>query len=101
VLARLSLAVLVLAAAGCAQTIDATIQDAAITAAVKTALLNDATVDGTLITVTTEAGVVHLTGEQPSKEEADRVVSIVRGVEGVRDVTSSIRVGSPPPEPPR
>jgi hyperosmotically inducible protein len=89
---RCAVLVLVLAVAACGKTVDATIHDASITAAVKTALLNDPSVDGTLVIVTTEAGVVRLTGNQPSNDAAARVVSIVRGVQGVRDVQSSISV---------
>jgi hyperosmotically inducible protein len=70
-----------------------TVADAAITAAVKTALLNDARVDGTQIVVTTQAGVVRLAGSQASRDAAAEVVSIVRGVDGVRDVQSTITVG--------
>lgn len=70
----------------------ATVADASITAAVKTALLNDSRIDATEVTVATQAGVVTLGGSQPSREAAAEVVSIVRSVEGVRDVQSNIRV---------
>src|ERR1700750_1413772 len=70
----------------------ATMADAAITAAVKTALLNDPRVDATDVMVSTEAGVVKLAGSQPSRDAAAEVLSIVRGVQGVRDVQSSITV---------
>jgi osmotically-inducible protein OsmY len=69
-----------------------TVSDAGVTAAVKTALLNDTRVDATQITVSTQSGVVSLGGSQPSREAAAEVVSIVRGVAGVRDVQSSIAI---------
>ena len=70
----------------------ATVADATITAAVKTALLNDSRVDGAQVSVSSEAGVVRLGGSQPSREAAAEVVSIVRDVQGVRDVQSSITI---------
>ena len=70
----------------------ATIADATITTAIKTALLNSARVDGTTVTVRTEGGVVQLGGTQPTAEAVAEVVSIVRGVPGVRDVQSSVAV---------
>jgi osmotically-inducible protein OsmY len=101
-LIRIALLIVLLGAAGCGQTIDATMQDAAITAAVKTALLNSPAVDGTLVTVRTEAGVVYLQGVQPSPEAAAEVVAIVRGVSGVRNVESSVTAGAGPgPSEPR
>jgi hyperosmotically inducible protein len=84
------IALLVLSTAACAPAIDATIHDATITAAVKTALLNADEVDGTLVTVRTDGATVYLGGEQPSPEAAAHVVTIVRGVDGVRDVQSEI-----------
>jgi len=100
-LAPLVAIVLLLGAVACGPTVDMTIGDAAVTAAVKTALLNNRDIDGTLVTVRTQAGVVHLEGVQPSVEAAAQVVSIVRSVNGVLDVQSSITVGaSPPTDPP-
>jgi hyperosmotically inducible protein len=96
VLVRLAVVLAALAVAGCSHAIDATIADATITAAVKTALLNDPTIDGTLVTVRTEAGVVHLGGTQPTADAAATVVKIVRGVSGVRDVESSIEISASP-----
>ncbi len=95
---RVLLAAALLMASGCAHGVSipivdpATVADAAITAAVKTALLNDARVDGTQIIVTTQSGIVRLEGSQPSRDAAAEVVSIVRGVDGVRDVQSTVTV---------
>jgi osmotically-inducible protein OsmY len=89
-----------IAAAACARPMavpivePAVVADAKITAAVKTALLNDPRIDGTQVTVNTQAGVVRLGGSQPSRDAAAEVVSIVQGVDGVRDVQSSITVAS-------
>jgi hyperosmotically inducible protein len=98
---RVLIVLSVVAAAACGQVIDTTIQDASITAAVKTALLNDAAVDATTVSVTTEGGVVKLSGVQPTAEAAAHIVSVVRGVQGVHDVESTIAIGPPPvPEQP-
>lgn len=91
--------ILPLLGVGCAPTVDATAADAGITAAVVTALLNDSSVDGTLVNVRTEAGVVYLEGQQPTTEAVADVVDIASGVEGVRDVQSSLTVGSAWPDP--
>jgi osmotically-inducible protein OsmY len=93
-LIRIGLIVALLASWSCSRTIDPAIVDARVTAAVKTALLNDPAIDGTLVTVRTEGGVVELGGSQPTAEAAARVETIVRGVQGVRQVHSSISVQS-------
>jgi hyperosmotically inducible protein len=84
---------LLVSIASCSRTIDTTIEDATITAGVKTALLNDTVIDGTRVHVRTEAGVVHLSGAVGSPQEAERVLRLVRGVAGVRDVQSSLAAG--------
>ncbi len=96
-LIRLAFMLALLGVIGCGQTIDTTIGDAQITAAVKTALLNADTIDGTLVSVRTQAGVVYLEGVQPSPAAAAEVVSIVRGVTGVRDVQASLTVDTSGP----
>jgi len=92
-LIRAVLACCLIAASGCAPVINTTLPDAALTAAVTTALLNSDDIDGTLVSVRTQNSVVHLDGTQPSPEAVHRVLAIVRRVEGVRDVQSSIEVG--------
>lgn len=90
---------LVLCASACAPVVDRAIEDAALTAAVTTALLNNPDIDGTLVSVRTQTGVVRIDGTQPSAEAAARVESIVRSVPGVRDVQSAVVVAAgPPPE---
>lgn len=87
---RLALALFLLVSTlACSHAIDTTIDDATITAAVKTALLNDRTIDGTRVDVRTEAGVVYLSGAVASTEEEARVQALVRAVPGVREVRSS------------
>jgi osmotically-inducible protein OsmY len=70
--------------------------DAAVTARVKTVLLNDPQVNATKITVTTTSGVVNLTGSVRSKAEEARAIDLARQVTGVRDVKSALQVGPIP-----
>ena len=64
--------------------------DATITARVKTVLLNDPQVAGTKIDVSTAAGVVTLSGSVKSKADETRAIEIARTVTGVRDVKSTL-----------
>ena len=66
------------------------IDDAVITAAVKTRLLDDPRVKGLRIDVDTREGVVFLTGSVRSKEESDRAVEVARGTEHVKDVKPNL-----------
>lgn len=68
------------------------IDDAVITAAVKTRLLDDPQIKGLRIDVDTRDGVVFLTGSVHSQEESDRAVEIARGTEHVRDVKPNLIV---------
>jgi hyperosmotically inducible protein len=70
--------------------------DATISARVKTTLLNDQQVNATKITVTTEGGVVSLSGTVRSKAEEARAIDLARQVTGVRDVKSSLTVAPIP-----
>ena len=70
-----------------------TMDDATITARVKTALLNDTQVNATKIDVTTSNGVVNLSGTVRSKTEEDRAVQLARQVSGVREVKANLTVG--------
>jgi osmotically-inducible protein OsmY len=79
-------------AAGCGKTVGETIDDATITARVKTALLNDPQVSGLKIDVDTTLGVVTMSGVVKSPGEEQRAVSVARGVDGVRDVKSTLQV---------
>lgn len=93
---RIVLAILLAGATACAPAIDTTINDAALTAAVVTALLNSPEIDGALIDIGANAGVARLGGTQPTADAAARAVAIAKGVQGVRDVQSAIDVGSAP-----
>jgi hyperosmotically inducible protein len=65
------------------------IEDSAITAKVKTALLADPAVKGLQIEVDTKDGVVTLKGAAP-KSEGDRAVQIARDTSGVKSVDNQI-----------
>src|SRR5262245_16853307 len=68
------------------RTVGEHVDDALITAAVKTRLLDDPVVKGLRIDVDTRAGVVFLTGSVTSQEESDRAVEIARATDHVKDV---------------
>jgi len=87
----LLVAVLV-SAAGCGRSIGETIDDATITARVKTALLNDPDVSGLRIDVDTSRGVVTMSGVVKSQNEVQRAMQIARRVGGVVDVRSTLQV---------
>src|SRR5207248_732969 len=59
--------------------------DATVTARVKAALLNDPQVDATKVDVTTNGGIVTLTGTVRSKAEEARAIELARKVTGVRE----------------
>ena len=71
---------------------DAVAQDLLITAAVKTALLNDQQVDGVRVDVETLEGVVTLSGVVPTAAGERRAIELARAVNGVVDVKSKLRV---------
>lgn len=74
------------------RTVGEHIDDAAISAAVKTRLLQDPTVKGSKIDVDTREGVVFLTGSVASQAESDRAVELARTTEHVRDVKPNLVV---------
>ncbi len=78
--------------AACGKAVGDTIADATITTRVKTALLNDPGVGVLRIDVNTTAGVVTLSGNVGSKDEADRAVQLARSVSGVKDVKSALKI---------
>lgn len=63
--------------------------DAWITTKVKADLMVTKGVPGLALNVDTENGVVSLSGEVDSRQEADRAVEVARGIKGVRRVDSS------------
>lgn len=66
--------------------------DSAITAKVKAALVDDDTVKSTDISVKTENKVVTLSGFVASQAEAEKAVSVAKGVEGVTSVSDKLHV---------
>jgi len=76
------------------RTVGAHIDDAVITAAVKSRLLDDPQVKGLRIDVDTRDGVVFLTGSVGTREELDRAVEIARATEHVRDVKPNLVISS-------
>ena len=66
------------------------VNDAALTAKVKTALLADKGVSGTAIDVDTKGGVVTLTGQLPDQAQAQKAVEITRAVAGVKAVENRL-----------
>jgi hyperosmotically inducible protein len=70
------------------------IDDAGITAKVKSALLAEQGVNGTAIDVDTMQGNVTLTGRVPDQSQAERAVQVARGIEGVKAVDSKLSVGA-------
>ena len=74
----------------------APMDDATISARVKTVLLNDTQVAGSGIDVVTAGGIVTISGTVKSQTEASRAIELARGVTGVRDVKSALQVTSAP-----
>jgi hyperosmotically inducible periplasmic protein len=83
-----------LCAVACSHAVSTTLDDAAITAAVKTVLLNDEQISGWTIDVETAQGIVTLSGTVRSSLEEQRAIELVRGVNGVRDVRSQLQLVS-------
>jgi hyperosmotically inducible protein len=78
--------------AGCARAVAPYTDDATITTRVKTALLNDRTVNGSSIDVSTANGVVTLSGKVRSPGERERAMAIARSPGGVADVKSMLQI---------
>jgi hypothetical protein len=70
------------------------IDDAGITAKVKTALAAEKDVRAIGINVDTVQGNVTLTGQVASQNEAERAIQVARSIEGVKSVDSKLTVGS-------
>ena len=84
--------VLPLLLAGCGKTVGETIDDATITARVKTAFINDPLVGALRIDVDTFKGVVTLSGRVKSKEEENKAIALAKGIKGVADVKSTLQI---------
>lgn len=92
-----SAALVALALAGCAPTATQEgtggyIDDTVITTKVKSALLAEKSIKSTEISVETFKGRVQLSGFVTSRADAERAVSIAKGVKGVRQVENDMRV---------
>jgi hyperosmotically inducible periplasmic protein len=66
------------------------VDDAAITAKVKSALIAEPNVPGMLINVDTNAGQVTLRGRVENQTQVERAVEVARGVEGVQRVDNQL-----------
>ena len=81
-------------AAQATETAGEVVTDAWITTKVKTDLLATKDVPGTTIDVDTKDGVVTLNGTVKSQAEADKAVSVAKGIKGVTSVTSNLKVAA-------
>mgnify|MGYP001048692191 FL=1 len=68
------------------------IDDSVITAKVKAAIFNEATLKSMEINVETFKGVVQLSGFVNSQSDINRAVELARGVHGVSSVKNDMRV---------
>jgi len=68
------------------------LDDSVITVKVKTALLSDGKTQGNSIAVTTNKGVVQLSGFVDSADAQARAASVARNVEGVQNVVNDTRI---------
>ena len=78
--------------AGCGKTVGETIDDTTITTRVKTAMLNDPTVHGTRVDVSTFKGVVTLSGQVSSQAEHDQAIALARRTSGVTEVKDALQI---------
>ena len=83
-----------LLAGACGKSVGESVDDATITAQVKTALLNDPVVGGLKIDVDTFKGVVTLSGGVKSRQEEQTAIALARKVHGVTNVKSTLQVTS-------
>jgi osmotically-inducible protein OsmY len=68
------------------------VSDAMITTKVKAELAKDKAVSATKINVDTDKGVVTLRGTAKSKAEAEKAVTLAKGIDGVASVKNDIKV---------
>jgi osmotically-inducible protein OsmY len=86
----------------CGKSVGEAFDDTAITARVKTAMLNDPSVGGLRIDVDTFKGIVTLSGRVKSQTEREQAITLARralGVAGVKDALQVIpdsRPANPP-----
>ena len=70
----------------------AVVDDSVITTKLKSALLADAEIKGTDVSVDTKQGQVTLTGTVKSEAQKDRIEKIAKGIDGVKDVQDKLTV---------
>lgn len=70
------------------------VDDAAITAKVKAALLSEKTISALDVKVSTKEGVVTLSGKVDKPEAGVRALQVASAVEGVKSVQSELQVGT-------
>lgn len=68
------------------------VDDATLTAKVKAALAEDKQVSAVRINVSSDQGIVKITGAVPNAEVGQRALELAAGVKGVRDVKSELTV---------
>jgi hyperosmotically inducible protein len=73
-------------------TAGAVLDDSVVTVKVKSALMTDDSTKGTRIAVTTNKGVVQLSGFVDSADEQARATSVARNVEGVQSVVNDTSI---------
>ncbi len=72
----------------------ASVEDAALTAKVKTKFLADTKISGLRIDVDTTNNVVTLSGTVPTAAERKHAVSVAKGTDGVKSVVNKLKVGN-------
>jgi LysM repeat protein len=95
----LALAVLAAGSAQAQRTLPEKIEDLRRTAAVRAALALDAQTRAYDVAVTTEGGVVSLSGEVGSASARERAEALAREVRGVRAVQNGLRIPGQPDRP--
>lgn len=80
---------------GSSQSQGATADDSAITSAVQANLSRDELVGNSNVNVTSNQGIVTLSGQLPTARAANRAFSVARSTEGVRRVISNLSWPSP------
>lgn len=68
------------------------VDDSVITTKLKSALLADAEIKGTDVSVDTKQGQVTLTGTVKSEAQKERIEKIAKGIDGVKDVQDKLTV---------
>jgi len=81
-----------LGCAGAGQTTGEFVDDSAISTKVKAKLFEDPATSGWHISVTTDKGVVRLTGTVASAKEKEQAGELARGVAGVKAVKNELTV---------